>query len=182
MPRVQFTVRRMMVGIALFALLLAIPVWIARLVRLRAHYLGQVAHNARWEAIYRRTEQGWGERLARLRAALTAGDSTQRSRISEAEKVARESSEMADLFSRRRRISERLASHPWEAVPPDPAERRPGMEYDGPVLIFETSTSGRLEFSSGLIARCAMAPLLAALGYVALRWKPRAASLPESLP
>jgi hypothetical protein len=180
MPRVQFTVGRMMVGIAILALLLAIPLWIARLVWLRAQYVAQAAHNATWEAIYRRTERGWRTELALLRATHRAGDSTQQDRIAQAEKRANESYEMADLFFRRRRISERLASHPWESVPPDPAERRPGTEYEGPALIFEISTSERLEFSSGLIVRCAIAPLLAAFGYGALRWKWRSVSLSSS--
>jgi hypothetical protein len=165
------TVRRWTVVVTLVALSLGV----VRLLQLRAYYLHVATYNARWEAIYAKTKRGWEGKLAALRASHKAVDTAAERQIARALQTIDEESVMVVLFAERRRIYaerrriyERLASHPWEAVPPDPLEKKT-TGHERPVLIFEPSPGRAYEFSSGTTTRLAFAPVVLVFGYVAFR-------------
>jgi hypothetical protein len=161
LPQVRFTVQRMMLTVALFAILLGV----VRLLQQRAYHLGIAVHNARWEAIYSTTELGWEERLASLRGMLKPGDPAASLQIAEAQQAIKDASSMKALFTERRRISDRLASRPWESAPPDPPDRK--ADREDPILIFKTASGSSYEFSTRSIPVLILAPIASLLAYVA---------------
>src|SRR5262245_43788649 len=70
----RMTIRRLMILVAVVAVMLAIPLEVLRLRRLRAYYLGVLAENQRWEEIYREQERGWKGRLVLLQGGTDIGD------------------------------------------------------------------------------------------------------------
>jgi hypothetical protein len=159
----RMTVRRWTVIVTFFALSLGV----VRLLQQRVYYLRLVAHNARWEAIHSTTERGWKDRLVFLRSTLKSGDATAVRQIAEARRSIEDASAMTALFSQRRQIAERLATHPWEPVPPDPLDKK--TDHEEPILIFEPLSGLIYEFSSRSIAILTLASIVSVLGYIAFR-------------
>ena len=158
LPRVRFTVRWLMLAVAVVALFMGA----IRLLQRRAYYLQLVAYNARWEAVSSRTELGWRGRLAALQATPGPGAAPAASQIEEARRTVEEAAAMKVLFTKRLRISERLASHPWEPVPPDPLDKR--ADHEEPLLILEPLPGLAYHLTSGSIAVLAISMVLIAVG------------------
>jgi hypothetical protein len=133
-----------------------------RLLQQRAYYLQLVDYNARWEAVYARTELGWKGQLAALQATPGPGAAPAASRIDEARRAVEGAATMKLLFSERLRISQRLASHPWEQVPPDPLDKQ--ADHEEPFLILEPLPGLAYHLTSGSIAVLAISMVLIAVG------------------
>jgi hypothetical protein len=157
----------MMVVVALVALSMGV----VRLLQYRAVYLRASAHNAKWEAIYSELEQGWKERLESLQGTLKSEDPTAASQIASAQQSIHGSSAMLAIFTARRRINDRLASHPWESVPRDPLEKE--IDEEEPVLLFENSSGSIYEFSARSIGLLTISPIIGVIVYVSLRMAKR---------
>ncbi len=98
---------------------------------------------------------------------LESGEAGAEDQIAKVRQSIDGASTMTALFAERRRISERLASHPWEPVPPDPLDKK--IDDEGPFLIIEPFPGRIYDFSSSSIARLAIAPVVIVFGYVAFR-------------
>lgn len=117
--RPRLTIRTMMILIVLFAMALGGGVWIHRLNRLSAHYHRIAGEAARLEAVYDNAGYHWHNELraiegtAKLGLPYSALDREQYSRkLASAQKL-------GTMHARRRKVYERLAAFPWEAVPSD---------------------------------------------------------------
>jgi hypothetical protein len=123
-PRVQFTVRRMMFAVAVVAILLFTLVAGTRMHRKRAFCLRQAAVAAL-------TEANWKARHGRT-AALLASCEDQRSSGNPAEAIEQAIHSLraelsplslkAEYYARVRRNWEYAAAHPWFPVEPNPPE------------------------------------------------------------
>lgn len=143
----RLTIKRAMLLVAVVALALGIPLEAGRLLKLRAGYLHDLAQSERWEAIYRRTTQGWQEELDRFQATGDDPDG-----IARASQAISGSVLMTEVLAKRVALYRRLASHPWETVP-EPPKR----DEEPPVLIFRTPAGAGLEFSPALLGRLSLA-------------------------
>jgi len=110
-PRVRFTVRRMMVAVAVVALAFGI----VRLWAARQHYLEKAANHAGFRALIMRSSQDiayWESRWTDQRVGLPA-----RYPWPGAPPLVRS---MAEYHDAMRRKYERAARYPWLPVAPDP--------------------------------------------------------------
>lgn len=94
LPRVRFTIRRMMVAVAAVAVLIPAGQWAKVMLERRAHYLGEIAKVRAYEL------------MAQKLLATPNIEST-------SYKIW---SEYADLCRRNREHLERVASRPWEML------------------------------------------------------------------
>lgn len=128
-PMIRFTVRRMMVVVALVAVAIGATLEVKRLGRLSREYRRRAVTSAREERMWRREAKGEvaSELEARcLSDALRAKDQDLADLWAEQASASaceiREVGEILNHHARLRRKYERAASRPWEPVAPDPPE------------------------------------------------------------
>ncbi len=124
LPRVRFTVRRLMIAVAIAAFLIGGGIEAARCKRLRKAHLDDAAYHARREAEELRN-------LANIDLSRRAGAIDVEVRSMRL--IERSSRLRVDYHGQMKRKYSKAASRPWRAVSPDPKD--PGTE-----LIWEAFT------------------------------------------
>jgi Tfp pilus assembly protein PilX len=128
MPRVRFTVRRMMIAVAVVAVLIGVGLQIRRAIRfsrLSANYLELAAMDAEYESILRKRERNHRE-LAEIERE--SADKFQQSSIVELwRRLAQEDTDRADKFkllaeyhASMKAKYQAAARRPWLHIEPDP--------------------------------------------------------------
>ena len=130
MPRVRFTVRRMMIAVAIVAFLVGGGIEAARFKRLRASHLDDAAYHARREAEELRNVAQFDR--GRREGATNAND---RSIVL----MERSSRLRVEYHAQLKRKYLRAANRPWQSVTPDPKD--PGED-----LLWESLTVPHIEF------------------------------------
>jgi hypothetical protein len=128
LPRVRFTVRRMMIAVAVVAVLIGVGLHVERAIRfsrLSTNYVEFAAMYAEYESILRKRERNHRELAERERESA---DKFQRSSSVELwRRLAQEDTDRADKFkslaeyhSRMKAKYQAAARRPWLDVEPDP--------------------------------------------------------------
>ena len=128
-PRVRFTVRRMMVAVAIVAVVMGATIEAKRFGRLSRQYQRKAIASAREERLWHRALRGGMAsevEAQQLSAVLRAKDQDLADlwaeAASESSGAVRGVREIVAHHARLRRKYEHAASRPWESVAPDPRE------------------------------------------------------------
>jgi Tfp pilus assembly protein PilE len=132
-PRVRFTIRFLMIVVAVVGVFLTV----ARLIYFRRHYEVIAAMHASKEATYVRQAQGYERRhdwcaqqatIANDRSASVEGSGWKRLATSSGA-IAHDLRRLAVHEARLKRTYERAARYPWLPVEPDPKEEKGERGY-----------------------------------------------------
>ena len=117
LPVVRFTMRRMMIAVAIAAFLIGGGIEAARFKRLRASHLYDAAYHARREAEELRDVAHFVAHFDRARREGAANAKDRSFALME-----RSSRFRVEYHARLKRKYSRAANRPWQSVPPDPKD------------------------------------------------------------